>query len=356
MEGSDMGASSVLVSCDWYSLSCHLASFGNAPFLPAGWKAQEMGRTAVWAQRVYIMNPEGIKAGTILMEPISPIIKADRAVVEVSNVWLYRDDFHAVLDILLNCYPLVVDNVQRCDLCGDFEMVGCRWEIAKMLEDGRAYVKGLRRGVVWWGAETSKRKPHQLSWGGKDSTFKWKLYNKHKELWEGGQCSKPYIEDMWREAGLEPTKVWRLEVSLTSISGLDNSLFGHLEFREWYDRAIELYKNIYVDKFVVRENQGHKDRRDDDILCFLDIKHGEKVLRHKKSRDTEVESDVERRIVTKLWKEYTDPETRCDDFAMEGLHTHICYMLQKYSNLCAICRRFRLTEGEVMQQLNMLSS
>ena len=346
-----MASSNIIVSCDWYSLSCHLGILGTKPFLPSGWKAQPMGRTAVWGQRVYVMNPEGVKVGTILMEPISPIIKSDRAVVEVSNVFLYRADFHAMLDILLRCYPLYVDNVQRCDLCADFENTGARWEVTKMLDDGRAYLKGLRRGVNWWGMETKSRLPHQLSWGGKDSVFKWKLYNKHKELWEGGQCSKPYIEDMWRASGLEPTKVWRLEVSLTSISSLSNAAFSNVDYREWYDKAVPMYKDIYADKFVVRENQGHHDRRDDDKLTFLEF-HGVKVLRHKKPRESEVENDVERRIVCKLWKEFTDAEVRCNDFAMEGLRNHILYLFQKYSNVCAVARRFKLSEGEIMDLIN----
>lgn len=353
MEDCVMANFNVAVSCDWYSLSCHLTSIDSAPFLPEGWKAQPMGRTSVWGRRVYVMNPDGIKVGTILMEPISPIIKSDRAVVEVSNVFLYRDDFHAMLDVLLCCYPLVVDNVQRCDLCGDFEMFGARWEVTKMLEDGRAYLKGLQRGVVWWGKDRRCRVPHQLSWGGKDSTFKWKLYNKHKELWEGGQCSKPYIEDAWRAAGFEPCKVWRLEVSISSISGIDNSLFSNKHYREWFDRSCELFQNIYADKFVVRLNQGHADRRDDDILTLLDLK-GCKVVRHRKPRGAEIESEVERRIVTKLWKEYTDAEVRCNDFAMEGLRECIMYMFQRAANVNAICRRFKLTQSEVMREIGVL--
>lgn len=344
-----MAVSSIFVSVDWYSLSCHMMEFGRAPFLPVGWVCQDMGRTAVWGQRKYIMNTEGVKVGTILFEPISPIIKADRAVIEVSNQFLYRQDFHAMLDILLSVYPIAVDSVQRVDICADFEMLPARWEIAKMLEDGRAYLKGVRRGVCWWGKEDRNRKPHQLSWGGKDSTFKWKLYNKHKELWEGGQCSKPYIEDMWRTRGLDVTKVWRLEASITGVKGLDNSLFDVLDYREWFDRCVSIFNNIYADKFVVREDQGHKDRRDDDKLVFLDI-FGEKVLTHRKGKNSELESDCERRIVTKLWKEFTDGEVRCNDFAMEGLRNHLLYMFQKSSNVAAVCRRFKLTEREVMEE------
>lgn len=346
-----MASADIFISCDWYSLSCHLRELGAHPFLPEGWVLQPMGRTAVWAQRYYLMSPEGVKAATILMEPISPVIKADRAVVEISNIYLYRDDFHRILDYALDVFPLEVDGVQRCDLCADFEMNSSRWEVTLMLEDGRAYLKGIQRGVGWWGKDRSVRKPHQLSWGGKDSVFRWKLYNKHKELWEGGTCSKPYIEDCWRAAGLEPTRVWRLEVSVAGVNRLDNALFSRLEYREWFDRSVELYKDLYADKFVIREAQGHADKRHDDIIRFLDV-HGEKMVRHRKPRGSEIENDVERRIVCKLWKEFTDGEVRCNDFAMVGLYNHIVYLFQKNSNVQAVCRRFKLSEGEVLNYLN----
>lgn len=352
MGGCVTAVRDIIVNIDWLALSGRLSVLDTKPFLPSGWSAIPMGRTAVWGQRVLVMNGDGVKVGTFLFEPISPIIKADRAVLEVANVWLYRADFHMIMDELEKVYPFVVDGVQRVDVCGDFEMDSSRWEVAKMLDDGRAYVKGIQRGTTWWQSQKSLRVAHQLSWGGKDSTFKWKLYWKHKELWEGGTCSKPYIEDIWRTRGLDPKKVWRLECSLMAINQLDNSLFGRLSYREWFDRAPEVYRHLYGDKFVVRENQGHADKRHDDKLTFLEV-YGDKVLKHRKPKNSEIENDVQRRIVCKLWKEFTDAEVRCDDFAMEGLRAHIEYMFQRVSNINAVCRRFKLTEKEV---LNLLSS
>lgn len=342
----------VVVNLDWLALSGHLVELGCKPFLPSGWSAVECGRTAVWGQRLLVMNEEGVKVGTFLFEPISPIIKSDRILMEVANVWLYRQNFHEIMDHLERVFPMVLDGVNRVDVCGDFEMDVSRWEVAKMLDDGRAYIKGIQRGTNWWQSQKSIRVAHQLSWGGKDSAFKWKLYWKHKELWEGGFCSKPYIEDIWRERGLDPKSVWRLECSLTSLNQLDNELWGRLSYREWWDRCVDIYRHLYGDKFVVRENQGHADKRHDDKLTFLEL-YGDKVIRHRKSKGSEIESDVQRRIVCKLWKEFTDGEVRCDDFALEGLRTHIEYMFQRVSNVNAVCRRFKLSEGEV---LNLLSS
>lgn len=349
MEGCDK----VLVSVDWFSLSCHLVKIDAKPKLPDNWKAQEMGRTAVWSNRVYVMNPEGVKVGTILMKPISPMIKEDRAVVEVSNVFLYREEFHTMLDILISCYGLVVDGVQRCDLCGDFEMNENRWEVVKMLEDGRAYLKALKRGVIWWTGDKKNRVPHQLSWGGKDSSFKWKLYNKHKEIWEGGMCSKPYIEEMWKSKGLTPSKVWRLEVSMSALNKLQCDGLGIGYYREWYDYSHEIYRALYADKFVIRENQGHADRRNDDVVFFLDL-YGGKMVRHRKPKYSEIESDVQRRIVCKLWKEFSDGEVRCDDFAMSGLRDALSWFFQRESNVMAVARRFKITMGDVLKQMSCL--
>lgn len=351
MGGFVIAVHDVVCNIDWLALSGSLRVLGTTAFLPKGWVAQEMGRTAVWGRRVYVMNQEGIKVGTFLMDPISPIIKSDRIVLEVANVFLYHNDFHRIMDILETVYPMHIDGIQRVDVCGDFEMDMSRWQVVRELENGSAYIKGLRRGVQWWQKDGAIRKPHQLSWGGKDSIFKWKLYNKHKELWEGGQCSKPYIEEIWGERGLNPKKVWRLECSITSVNRLDIERFGNLDYREWFDRCADIFSGLYADKFVIREDYGHKDRRDDPIVTLLDI-YGDKIIKHRKKKDSEVESDAERRIVCKLWKEFTDAEVRCNDFAMQGLRDHICYMFQKQSNINAVCRRFKITEGEA---INLLS-
>ena len=347
MENTD-----VVINVDWFSLSGHLSVLNSAPFVPEGWKAMPMGRTAVWGQRWYIMNADGIKVGTFLMEPLSYIIKCDRAILEVSNQFLYRQDFHQILDILLVVFPFSVDGVQRIDLCGDFEMTRGRWEVTRMLESDECYLKGLKRGVGWWERQSRVRSPHQLSWGGKDSTFHWKLYNKHKELWEGGMCSKPYIEDSWRAAGLNPNVVWRLEVSICNVNGLDCTQFHVADYREWFDRAVDIYKSIYADKFVVRMNEGHRDARNDTRVTFLDF-WAVKAVSHRKKKGAEMESDCERRIVCKLWKEYTDSEVRCNEFALEGLRQHLMYMFQKHSCVNAVCRRFKLSESQLLDEMNL---
>lgn len=348
--GSEMG----IVSVDWMAFSCVLGHpyDGDAFNVPDGWKVVPMSGTAVWSHRFFLMDGEGNKVATLLCTPKSPIIDARRAVVEIANPWLYSADYERVVQSSLDIFPMSVDGINRVDLCCDFEMDRRKWGLVRELEEGRAYLKGLRKGNVWWSSDTGRRIPHQLSWGGKDSTFKWKLYWKYKELHEGGMgCSKPYIENIWVEAGMVPKKVWRLEVSIVSSNGLIDVRTGErYPYFDWYRNRVGIYRSVYGDKFVVREFDGHANRRYDPVVQFLHI-DGEKLLKHDKSSGSDVESDVERRVVCKMFKEYQDPEVRADDVLVSAIREFLMTMCQYPRNVYALCRRFGLTETEVVNAI-----
>lgn len=342
-----------VVSLDWFGISCKLAApyDGRPLMVPRGWQVQECGSTAIWQHRWILSSKEGVKIATVLCTPRSSAIPACSAVVEIANIWLYHADFQKIVDFVLNVLPMAPSGMNRVDLCCDFEMDNQKWMVYRYLEDGQCYLKGLQQGVVWWRKGIGNRVPHQLSWGGKESKFHWKIYYKYKELHEGGICSKPYIEDMWRSVGMDPKMVWRCEVSISHANGIiDRETEKPVPMMEWYTRRDELYRRIYGDKFVVRMDEGHKDKRNDPVVCFLDIQ-GMKLLKHKIAQGTEIESDVERRIVCKLWKEFVDPEVRANDFAKEGLREHLMYMFQRERNVGCVARRFKLTEAEIMNAI-----
>lgn len=347
--------SPVLISVDWMAFSVQLVrKFGGISdfMLPQGWQALQCSPTAVWADRWFIMDWEGNKLATILCTPRSPIIDANRGVVEISNPVLYCDNYEAIVDAVLNVFPMNITGIQRVDLCGDFSMTRRLWSIVRGFEDGSDYLKGLRRGVVWWCSDAGKRVPHQVSWGGMDSVFHWKLYWKYKELHEGGNPlpSKPYIEQMWRDANLEPQTMWRLEVSLTDTNRVVKPDGTHVGFREWWPLRAELYRRIVMDKFVVREWQGHKSRRDDPEVTFFDFMKEGKFLRHKGSSKA-IESDAERRVVCKMWKEFTDGEVRANDFLCGGIRDFLMYMFSQERNIQAVMRRYNITHNDVMNAL-----
>ena len=349
--------SDVIVSCDWFALSCMMAEpYMGRPFsVPEGWSVVECGGTAVWRYRWFFMDGEGNKVATVLHTPKSTIIDERRCVVEIANQWLYHKDMRTLTDIVLNSYPMAVTGLNRVDLCGDFNMTARMYLVFRMLQDGTAYLKGLRNGVDWHQWKKRIKDAHQQSWGGKDSVFHWKMYYKYKELHEGGvESSKPYIENMWREEGLDVKHVWRLEVSVSSSNSLERVDSGErLSPFDWYDKRVELYNSLYRDKFVIRENLGHADSRNDPRIDFFlpsGLLSKDKILKHGKPNLMR-ESDSERRVVCKMWKEFRDNEVRANDFLVGGIRDFLLYMCQKESCVSAICRRFNLSETEVVNIL-----
>lgn len=338
-----------VVSCDWFSLSCMLASPRNGRPLvaPDGWKCLLQSPTAVWSERWFVLDNDGNKVATILCVPRSPIIDCKRCVVEIANRWLYYDDFHAVVDRVLDIVPMAITGLNRVDLCCDFEMSEKRWKTYRALASGSAYVKALRSGSVWWqdipvgvagdglGLE---RVPHCLTFGGHDSVFKWKVYYKWLELNQAPpEGKKPYIEALWKDMGFESKRVWRCEVSINGSNGLRDIHSKSIPAFAWYDDRVRLFCDIYADKFVVREAQGHADKRNDKVLPFLEIE-GSRSVRHALPSSSRDDSDPAKRLTCKLWKELTQVDTQCSPELMGMIRRTLMELLERPANVWVLER------------------
>lgn len=346
-----------VISLDWFSLSMKTLSpyrDGDKFQLPPSWQCIEMTATATWLKRWYIMDVEGNKLATFLAIPRLKKIDQCSALLEIANQVLYNVRFKEIVDALLLIYPMVVAGVSRADLCADFQMSKERWDVVRGMETGEYYVKGLRCGVQWWTSKGGTRKPHQLSWGGMESVFHWKLYNKYKELHEstGELPSKPYIEQMWKDVGFNPKDVWRLEISITACNRVVDDSGNVIPMYGWWDDRVRLYQRIYSDKFVIRQNQGHADRRSDPEIAFLAIQGNQsKFLRHRKPR-SEMDSDIERRIVCRMWRDFTDIEVASRPSLRLPIQAFLVDMLQDERNVSAIATRYSLTCDEVIAMVS----
>lgn len=346
-ESNDRG----VVSCDWFSLSCILSKPRDSKPLhaPLGWDCVPLAPTAVWAERWFVLDGDGNKVATILCVPRSPIIDCKRCVVEIANRWLYFDDFHSVVDKVLSIVPMAITGLNRVDLCCDFEMSKERYDTYCKLASGSAYVKALRSGAIWWqdvpigqkgDSYGLERIPHCLTFGGKDSVFKWKVYYKWLELEQAPpEAKKPYITELWRAMGFDERCVWRCEVSVNGSNSLRDLQQNPITPFSWYDDRVRLFCDIYNDKFVVRAREGHVDKRNDSILPFLSVNGGRSV-RHALPMSSRDDSDPERRLTCKLWKELMQVDTQCNKVLTDVIKNSLCELLQRPNNVWVLQRMY----------------
>lgn len=352
-----------IVSCDWFTLSTQLASpYDGHPLVErGGWSCLKMSPTAVWGERWFVLDGDGNKVATLLFSPRTPKIACTACNVQIANRWLYYDDFHSICDRVLDILPMAIRGLNRVDLCCDFEMTEELWGTYIKLAKKEAKLKALKDSVVYWKSlpvgvegdgEGYVEIPNQQSWGGQESTFKWKVYYKWLELATAPpEEKKPWIVDMWRAFGMRERAMWRVEVSISKPNQLCNMLQKNIPAFAWYDERVRLFRDIYADKFVVRLKEGHKDIRNDKILPFLDV-GGCKSVRHGLPSSSREGSDPEKRLTCKLWQELQQGDTRCNEELTSMLKGNLMQLLERPSNVWVLERMYGV---DIQQISDMLS-
>lgn len=326
----------LLLSIDWLGLTLRTTS---TPLPIAGHQWREYSATNVWAKRRVLWSDEGDRVCTLLSEPRSTTIKSNMALLEIDNEWLYHGSgTEEILSKLATSFFFEIMGISRLDLALDFCPTEEQRSIIDELSNGNAYVQGKQNGSDFWSVNTNeklnpmwtgRRIRHQLSWGHKTSSIRWKLYYKTKELLDagGGQfMDKPYIVDQWRARDMDISNVWRLEVSLHHLN--DYNLYGQridLDVLK-YQRA-SLFMSLFNSRFKVRENEGHKDRTNDKIIDFLPIenlgsdikKAPPKTMREHHGRIT---------LLRHLAASLDDEHVYLDKFSREAVLEHMYKIIQ----------------------------
>lgn len=272
----------ILASCDWYSVSVKMEHEPTSAPIGHQWVDYD-GGTNVWKKRMVLLNERGDKVATFLYSPKSTTINKDAGLIEVANEWLYHGlGAVGVIDRLHKVCPFHVTGISRLDLCLDFVPTDTQYEIIRGLSSGKYYVTGKRNRTQFCSISNPKWMPQQYqgieiphcqSWGHKTSDVKWKLYYKSKELRDavgGGWFSKPYIVDQWRQVNFDENNVWRLEVSIKHCNKL-----------MWNGNIIDesclladdvfILRDLYTQRFIIRKNEGHKDKSNDSKVQFLPL-------------------------------------------------------------------------------------
>ena len=327
----------ILCSCDWLGLSLRLSGEVK-PIEGHVWR--EYSATNVWNKRRILYTEDGDKVLTLLNEPRSAIIAKNAALLEIENEWLYHGGgYWRILDTLRSSVFFEVIGISRLDLCVDFVPTKSQSATIDNLYNGKYYVVGKRNGSNFWSRNKNPKLqadwlnreiPHNQSWGHKTSAIKWKLYYKSKELLDamGGKFyDKPYIVDMWRINGLDTSNVWRLEVSLKHLN--DYSIYGHPITLDWLeDNQLELFCQMYNQRFQIRKNQGHLDRSNDDEVEFLPIP---KIMQTFQRNDPKSHRQHNGRItlLRHLVQSLDDEQVLLDAVSRNAVFDHIASILNR---------------------------
>ena len=202
---------------------------------------------------------------------------------------LFRSLSFNTLQSIVNCG---FNSVGRLDVCCDFQMSDEKLEVLKHLNSGHYYVQGKQEGSTWWhqvnnstdNRSFKRNQLHCLSWGSKCSDIKVKCYHKSREqgmLDNNPEPDKPYIVQLWKNAGWDVTNVWRLEFSLTGTGKLKwNGEVIDLDKVKSTTWLRHLYFNLYRNRFTIRENQGKRQghKNQDPTRPFLTLPPESSVL------------------------------------------------------------------------------
>ena len=211
-----------------------------------------------------------------------------------------------------------------------------QYEIISGLSSGKYYVAGKRNRTQFcsvsspdWMPTQYKgvEIPHCQSWGHKTSDVKWKLYYKSKELRDavgGGWFGKPYIVDRWRELNFDENNVWRLEVSIKHC----NKLLWNgnvIDRPNLLDNDLFILRDLYTQRFIVKKNEGHKDKSNDSQIEFLPLTGFHNRIRCKQYDDvSEEERHVGRiSLLRRLVNAMDAEEVRYDAVSRDAVITHV---------------------------------
>lgn len=310
--------------------------------------AERGNGTAVWQHRWLVYNAETQdKVATLLMCPKSRLFRPDSGLLEVANEWLYHGiGWEAIASAMRSMFGGNRVAVSRWDYAWDFTPTDEQRATILALSEDRVYCQGKRSGVAWWQnlgqaapAVWQGRCPHCLSWGHKTTNVRWKLYYKSLELAVMGMrenadgdklptwiaYDKPYIVDKWREIGLDVANVWRVEVSVKHGKSLMADGDAVPCVMDWVTMN-RIAGSLYRERFILRKNQHHADKSNDERVPFLYVG---RTMDVRATRYDEGEPRNARiTLLRQLVKSLETPEVYLSDYSREWVIAHVSAMVE----------------------------
>lgn len=287
---------------DWLSFSVTMLRPDDELNCPNGYRLENYDGNNIFKKRAILFDNQGTKLITMLWQPHSTLLSKNLMTVQFSNEVLYFERERECISLLSQVCEHMFNSFSRLDVCLDFQVNDTQSAIIRKLFNGSMYVQGKAEGSIFWHESEYKgiksRAPHCLSWGAPTSKIRCKLYNKSREqnlLSEGKEPEKPYIIDIWKSAGFDILRMWRLEFSLTSTgqmqwAGKNITWNEYFDCNWWY----MLFLSLYTNRFIVRKNEGKRNghKNNDKIISFIELPTMSKELKWKKSEEPESRPEV----------------------------------------------------------------
>jgi hypothetical protein len=250
---------SALISIDWLQFYVDTERLKESTIFEG--KRKQYGTT--YYKNVIEYYVDNIRVASLAYEPRSSILRPNSGQLKIANEVLYMQKFMQLVDALFTDIGIEEISISRLDICADFKKFSGNLmpqELIKKFIECEAWKIGQSKYSLH-GKQSSKQTYQTLRFGTHESDVSVYLYNKSLELSQ--KRNKQYIQDKWRNSGLQSaSETWRLEVSLTgsAIKFVDKEsgeiLAKNRRTIEREDVQRNLYYALIKKYFEFRENTG----------------------------------------------------------------------------------------------------
>lgn len=341
----------LVVSNDWLQFSGQLILHDKedvtAPEIecPEGYRLELLTGTNVFRYRAMLFDWKGRKVLTAMWSPYSSGFNPRLINFEVANYWLYQPNFYEVCRLSYEIHNYTFLCITRIDIACDFELTKRCRRIVDALYTGKMYVANKHEGNKWWNQSAIGEFAHDMNFGSHKSDFKWKLYDKSRELKVlSKKPEKPYIWQSWQAYGMNVTNVWRLEVSITKGSSLKvNGQPMTLEDAVRDSYLVNLFGELYKKRFVIRKRQHHSRKSNDRVIEFLNYPFDGWLVETPRSAGNETEQTASMQM-NRLCDIIESPQAMSDTIFFDAIADSLKMLVSRYH----LTKYFIRAKGETL--------
>ena len=269
-------------NCDWLQLHLYLST--DLQDYPKGkFLIKRTGQSKVFRDIYEITNLLGYPLASWATNANECIMDKGHGVLKFDNKQLYVNaDLKKYVSDFLHHFAFKFIGITRLDICFDFhefENFRAPQNFIKDFLCSRILKKNNTK-FLSGGTHEKLTYNESISFGSKQSSVYYKLYNKSREML--AKTLKPHIVNSWKSTKLdvENKEIWRLEFTLnadtsTLLNDYNQTFKYHsletLELPNMYGIFVYLFQKHF--NFVKKKNISRKDRMAPVVLFTLPLTH-----------------------------------------------------------------------------------